>query len=138
MNAARGTVGLEATTEEASAFEEEAARTAESLDAYSKAMRAEIERYRVVSERRCEAEAEREMDSGTEEDEDPLREALDDLDLVLDYDRFLEKEVAAYEEFGTEMFRRTAIEKSKKGSKCGEIVCSKKQLTWRRAGAAAV
>ena len=56
MNAARGTVGLEATTEEASAFEEEAARTAESLDAHSKAMRAEIERYRVVSERRCEAE----------------------------------------------------------------------------------
>ena len=125
MNAACATGGLEARREEASAFEEEAATTAESLEAYSQAMQAEIERYRVVSERRCEDEAEREMDSVPEEDEDPLREALDDLDLVLDYDQFLETEVAAYEKFGTEMFGRTAIENSKKGSKWRDRVLKK-------------
>ena len=97
---------------------EEAARTAESLSAYSEAMRAEIGRYHVVAEKRCEADAEKEMDSGTEEEDgDLLREALDDLDLMLDIDQFLEREVVAYEKFGIEMFGRTAIEKSKKGSK---------------------
>jgi hypothetical protein len=132
MNAAAGTPGDEATREAARSFEQKAAADAESARAYTRVIRKQISELNEIAKIKWMAEAEAEMDDA-EEEFDSLREVMEELDSMLNFDCTLQQGVADFESSGKELHGRETFRSLSKGSEGrARILRKAAQLTNRR------